>query len=223
LAVFVHAQDDNNFIRAKLGYGSYYMSDLEEVQNYLIDYYAQYQIPISSVDNFPPYWNFQIQYARKLNDSFSLSGFYGYASTGGRVHYLDYSGEIKSDQVVSANFYGAGGEYIFNPSEPFKYFISFQASIVFSSLEIKDLFRIYNDATSSTTKLSSNSVGFEPAAGLEFNLMALLLRFEAGVFFNFEGTFYFEEDPDVDFKLEGNEISPNWMGYRIGFSIGYGF
>lgn len=223
LTVIVCAQDDNNFVRVKLGYGSYDMNDLEDVQNFLIDVYSQYQIPVVSVDNFPPFWNFQIQYARKLNNSFSLSGFFGYASTGGRVHYSDYSGEIKSEQLVSANFYGAGGEYIFNPAEPFKYFISFQASIIFSSLELNDMIRIYDETTSSTTKLNSTGIGIEPSAGLEFNLMSILFRFEVGLFLDFEGTFYFEEDPDVEFKIDGNEISPNWMGYRIGFSIGYGF
>lgn len=223
VAIIVKAQDDYNIVRVELGYGSYNMSDLEDVQNYIIEIYSQYQIPVASVDNFPPFWNFQIQYARKLNESFSLSGFFGFASTGGRVHYSDYSGEIESDQVVSANFYGAGGEYIFNPIEPFKYFISFQASIIFSSLELNDMIRIYNETTNSTTKLNSTGVGIEPSVGLEFNLMSVLFRFEAGLFLNFQGAFYFEEDPDVEFELEGKEISPNWMGYRIGFSIGYGF
>jgi hypothetical protein len=223
LSGVIRAQDNYNLIRLKLGYGSYNMSDLERIQNFLIDIYAQQQIFVTAVDKFPPYWNYQVQFLRKLNDSFGLSGFFGYASTGGRIHYSDYSGEIKSDQVVSANLYGAGCEYIFNPSEPFKYFIAFQASIIFSSLELNDMIRIYSETASATTKLNSTGVGIEPSAGLEFNLMSLLFRFEAGVFFNFEGTFYFEEDPDVDFKLEGNEISPNWMGYRIGFSIGYGF
>ena len=60
----VCAQDNYNFIRLKLGYGSYNMSDLERIQNLLIDIYSQQQIPVTAVDKFPPYWNYQVEFLR---------------------------------------------------------------------------------------------------------------------------------------------------------------
>lgn len=221
--VIGQAQDNYNVIIIKLGYGSYDMSDMERVQDFLIDLYSQQQIPLASVDNFLPYWNYQIQYARKLNDSFKLSGFLGYASTGGRVHYSDYSGELKSDQTVTANFFGTGFEYYINSSEQIRYFIAAHISIIFSSLEISNLMRIYDQSSSSTNKFNSTGFGIEPSTGVEFYLMSILLRFEAGFLLNTQGTFYFKENPDIKFKLNGKEISSDWMGYRIGFSIGYVF
>jgi len=219
----VCAQDNYNFIRLKLGYGSYNMSDLERIQNLLIDIYSQQQIPVTAVDKFPPYWNYQVEFLRKLNDSFGLSGFFGYASTGGRIHYSDYSGEIKSDQTVTANLYGIGVEYYFNPLESLRFFSSVNFSLIFSSLELNDFFRIYNESTGSITKFNSFGIGIEPSVGIEYEISSLLFRFDLGLLLNGQGAFYFEEQPDVALKINGDEISPDWMGYRFGFSVGFVF
>ena len=219
----VNSRAQDNFISVKAGYGAYGMNDLERIQNFLVEYYAQQQLPVSSVDNFSPYWNYQVQFSRKLSESFNLKGFYSFASTGGRVHYSDYSGEIKSEQIVSASFLGIGLEYFFNRMESFRYFTAIQTSVVFSSLDINDLFRIYNQSTKDVTQFNSTGFGIEPLVGAEFDIMSILFRLEFGFLFNASGAFYFSEDSDIELKIEGKEISPNWMGYRIGFSIGFGF
>lgn len=217
------AQRNDNNIRIKLGYGSYDMGDIEYLQKILKDIYMQQQIPATIVDQFPSYWNFQLQYSRKINDSFNTMFFLGYSSTGGRLHYSDYSGEVKSDQIVAANFYGAGIEYYFNPLESFRYFGAVQICLLYSSLELSYFFKVYDTTDNLTTSFRSFGIGVEPLVGIEYGLSPLLFRFEIGLLLSGQGTFYFNEQNDVPLKINQKEISPNWTGYRAGLSVGYEF
>ncbi|MBK7228122.1 MAG: hypothetical protein IPH97_04475 [Ignavibacteriales bacterium] len=222
-SIVLYSQDQYNFIRIKGGYGSYSMYDMENIQNFIVSAYKQQNIKASTVDQFPSFWNFELQFSRNLFNSIYITGSMGFSSTGGRVHYRDFSGEVKLDQLVKANSFGLGVEYCFNPAESFKYYTGLHFNLVFSTLEMNDFIRIYNETNNEVTKFESSGVGFEPLGAIEYELEPFFFRLEMGFLLNLNGPYYLQDSNDLILKVSGDEISPDWTGYRFGFSFGIGF
>ncbi len=57
-----------------------------------------------TIDSFPAYYNYQIQAAYYFSPDFLAGVYTDYTSTGGRVDYKDYSGEMRNDMTVSRIF-----------------------------------------------------------------------------------------------------------------------
>ena len=206
----IYSQDQYNLIRIKGGYGSYSMGDMEKIQNFIVSTYKQQNIKASVVDKFPSFWNFELQFSRNLFNSFYIIGSMGFSSTGGRVHYGDFSGEVKLDQLVKANSFGLGAEYCFNPEETLKYYTGLHFNLVFSTLEMNDFIRIYNETDKQVTKFESSGFGFEPLMAIEYELEPFFFRLDMSFFLNLNGPYYFQDSNDLELKLDGNEVSPDW-------------
>ncbi len=172
-----------------MGYGSYGMNTLESLQDELVDEFSLIAPSVIAVESFPAHWNYQISFSRKLNAGLKIGLFIGYGSTGGRIHYSDYSGEIKSDQIVTFKSFGGLVEFLLGKTESLNFVISLQTGVLFSDLTLTNSFSIYSETETAEIEFESTGIGFEPAFGIEFPLLPLLFRLDLGFQISMNSTF----------------------------------
>ena len=101
----LNAQDFS--VRFQTGYGFYNMKSMESFQNDLLN--SIFLVQLKTVQSFPPYVNFEFQFANSFSSEINGGIFFQFLSTGGRVAVSDYSGEINIDQIIN----GYNGGFLF--------------------------------------------------------------------------------------------------------------
>lgn len=169
------------------------------------------------VDDFPsqPYIEGSIVYHNTNPMYLGLS--FGYHSTGSRISYKDYSGELKIDNVLSA--YSPGivvGAIITDKVLVLKSEANFSYSI--SNLEIIEQILSEKDQL----KLESHSFQLEPRIRLTYLLNEFEFGLRGGYLIDFGGKYSLEGNPDSFLENgEDDAIKSNWSGIRFGLSVAY--
>lgn len=131
------------------GYGKYGMSDLKklmpELQRQYQDTYPELDFAV--VDNFPGYLNHTLHIGYRLKNLHEVGVTGSFLTTGAKLSYADYSGEILVKLI--ANAYRIGGYYRFYLSEaagwnwdPVTFYLGVSPAAVFSKLKSEGHIRI---------------------------------------------------------------------------------
>lgn len=200
------------------GVGYYKMAELKIFNDVLSGSYP----PGGKVtSNFPSYYTFGMDALYSLSHlKVGLSTDFG--SSGGRVYYSDYSGEISSSQALSFNSLSiaAGGRWQF--ANRFEIVVDPRPTFVFSRAHVEQRQRINGPPGNNyRTSLLYNSFNFafQPTVSLSARFGAFTLGGYAGynltlVKNNFKQVGdYFSAD---DLSL----YSADWSGFRIGGTVG---
>lgn len=212
----------------KFNYNFFNMSDLKNVQNELLSNMYEMGIEGKITESYPAYFGFQFGLIFPLNPSGDrdlwLGGFFDYATTGGRVHYSDYSGEVKADQIAKA--YSVGGIISLSASddELLKLDVSLGARLIFSNLDNEFLLRIGEEEQKETLSFSSLSFGLEPAITpsivlSNFNLglsISYLVSIPTSLEYNRNSNAYLVDQ-------DGNKVNIDWSGIKLGLIVKYSF
>jgi hypothetical protein len=89
-------------ISANTGQGSYSMGDMKSLQNQIA---SAYPVIPHTGPSFPSYWFYDVNLKQRFKNNFLFGASFSSGSTGGRVYYSDYSGEIGSEQMLSFQSY----------------------------------------------------------------------------------------------------------------------
>lgn len=210
------------------GYNSFNMGDLKSLQKELLSDINAIGVNGSITDSYPAYLGFQLGFQIPLKlfppDEVSLGGFMEYTSTGGRVHYADYSGEIKVDQVASAYSFGAFLLLGLTTNEWFMLDFTVSPRLIFSNLKNEFLFKIGDEVQKESFEFFSTSVALE--AGLipsiklgDFNIglpISYMLAFPSFLE-------YYEVGNAFLVNKSNNRVTINWSGVRVGLMVKYTF
>jgi hypothetical protein len=211
-----------------VSYNSFMMSDLRNEQEELQGEMALSNIPAKIVESFPPFYGFKggflISMQKGDTNTFSVGGVGEYTSTGGRVHYKDYSGEVRADEMASVVSIGGVINIKKKINETFS--VSYQMSIryFYSSLRYSLLAQVGGSGTSEMLEFFSSSAGIEPAIlptweilGTQFGLaVSYLVYFPTALKSeNYSGRYLINRSR--------NKVRIDWSGFRIGVLLGYSF
>lgn len=214
LLFFNNSYSQEHSIRFKIGYGTYNLEDVKSLHNSIRNEVSSNGVSAKIVKEFPAYLNFQLQFLIQ-NKLFGYGFFIDKASTGGRITYSDYSGEISVNSIVSRYGLGVTIQKFINHHGIFDLYVTAQLSYLYSTLDIEEYIKIYEEQNETTTTFVSHGIGFEPGAGLEIDFQPFLTRIDLGFQINYSG----------DFSAEGggvlNGIPPQWWGFRAGLTLGY--
>src|SRR5690606_19893127 len=121
---------------AKLGMGSYSMSDLKNFQRYRL---RRTDLPLKTTENYPisPVYSLEVG-IREVLYLDKIGIFYTFSSTGSRSTVSDYSGRIDFDAIVNGNQLGLSFLKNFYQQNRFSFGAYLEASYLFSSLKVKD-------------------------------------------------------------------------------------
>jgi len=210
-------------IRAEVGYGAYEMQALNNLQQYLIEYYRWGDIVMKQTESFPPYYFYKLclTYHPAGQIKWGICG--DYASTGGRVTYSDYSGKHTADQIVHRYAYGLHVEYEYSLSQLLSLQFYVDPLLVFSNLELKERLQIFNETQSESNTFISTSIGLMPGVALQFKQGKFFARLSTGYELDTSVTLHREDKGDALRIPTKGEIDADWSGWRLSLGIGMYF
>ncbi|MEQ9437989.1 MAG: hypothetical protein RIG62_03035 [Cyclobacteriaceae bacterium] len=222
LLVALPALGQYTSFRARVGYGSYDMSDLKLLHQ---DLMSIYNVPIKATSAFPAYYNWQIQFMNHSRDGLNGLGFvWGHVSTGGRLAYSDYSGELRSDQLVRAENIGGMYERIIPVTENWSVVPAVQLLLTFTSMKSEELNRVYDYSSINSIQFDAIGGGITPEVGVRYRLGSLLVNAHIGYHLATSRELYRKgTGATYLFRSNGVRIKPQWDGLRGGITLGKTF
>jgi hypothetical protein len=204
------------------------MSDMQAMQQVLTTDMTSIGVPAKITESYPSFWGYQIGVLVPLQRSddfeFLTGGFLDYTSTGGRVHYQDYSGEYRADQVADAYSPGILGDFREHLSANFDIDYQLSARMIYSKLSSTVLLHAGNALIEQNLDFHATSGAIEPAITPTY----IFGRLRAGVSLSYmaEFTSSLESDEIPDAFLvdrNGKKLSLDWSGVRFGLVMGFTF
>jgi len=201
-------------VELSYGYGTYSMKDMQQLNYDMLE-----SLPVNAkiTDNFPgqPYLDAAIYYL--LSPKTMLGINCSYHSTGSRISYKDYSGEIRIDNIISA--YSPGlilGFKILDNRIKIEQENNFSVSL--SSVKIEE--DIMNEKD--TYALKSFSPQLEPRIKTSVNFGSFDFGVRVGYLIDFKGKTKLDKlSGDTVKNNDGQEIKTNWSGVRFAISASF--
>jgi hypothetical protein len=224
LAVFLNfisfSQSNVKFFSV-ISYNNYSMDGLKQQQNELLNGILQQNIPAEITESYPAYYGFKIGFLIPLMDeiksSLSIGSSIQHGSTAGRIHYQDYSGQLRIDQLT--NYTGIGAVLQFESHYSSNINLGYNLSInyMLSSLSNEIYFQVGNETQSETLDFSSSSFGIEPEIIPSYQLGLLQIGASLSYLIYIPSDLEYDDISDAFLVNEnGDRVDINWSGFRIG-------
>lgn len=206
-------------ITVKETYNSYDMGQLAALQNQVA---AGSVVPAKVLQAFPNFFGTQVTLYINFKSSARLGFFWEYTSTGGRIHYKDYSGVLRIDQILSRNAYGIKyEERPLNFNEVFSLVGGIGVSGLFTRMRTEDYIEVPYNKYLQETKMKALGIGLEPDVSLQCIKSRLVGRLGIGYQVSFSKPFHLVDNKNLVLIYNNEEVGPQWDGFRIGVSLGY--
>ena len=185
------------------------------------EYIRSFPIDLTVVDDFPMRPFYGIEFSNKIK-KIEFGGEVFYNTTGSKIHYEDYSGEVIFKQKVSATSVGALFKCYLVDLDKFCWNFNTGLSVSSTKLGIYETIKVFEDSINDNYKFTSSE--FRGRLGTEFSYIINMFRISA--FISTETTLYasgFSWIENFDVKLKnrsGDAIKPKWSGGRYGLKLG---
>lgn len=211
----------------QVDYNTFNMRDLKKLQKVM---FADQIVPMKTVSSFPGYIGFRGSFLRVVHTELEIEvgTVLSYTSTGGRVQYKDYSGELTGDQLTHVFTVGVLGRIPLYKTEKIKFGFSLYSGIEATTMKLHNYVRINNERSSSRDKFGAVGIGAVPSLYMKYYVNdKLYLLADAGYHFTlFQNTYRWSENENAEIFLEEGDdeaLKPNWNGLRMGVGVGYTF
>ena len=207
-------------VRVRVGLEHYGLQDIRKWQEQEQGTLRGLGVPAEITDAFPAYPGLRVDVATQLPNGHRLGLSAGYNSTGGRVHYADYSGEVRTDWVVARRSVGLFLEQLANERATWAIPVTLRGSLDFARLRYETLARVGNDAEQGETEFSAWSFSVEPEVGVEVKTLgSTFVRATVGFGYTFGGTLKLDGEP-VGLAGASSPLKLHWHGWRTGLAVG---
>jgi len=204
-------------IEAGYGYGTYSLNDLRGMNSEILG-----NLPVEGriTDDFPaqPYYNAGIFYQTSEKVYLGIIG--NFNTTGSRISYKDYSGELKIDNILTSYSPGIAAGFKLMDKK-FSLYEETRISYAFTKLKMKE--KILTSTDENVFK--SSAVQIEPRFKLGYTISGLELGLHAGYLIDTGGKNRLTGNKDavLQYTDSNEEIKTGWSGIRLGASVGYSF
>jgi hypothetical protein len=201
-----------------IGVGKYHMYDLKDLQDEIA---TGYPVDARVVDDFPAYFNFKGSLLYEIN-RFGMGFSWSRYSTGARLHYKDYSGEISLKQIIKTDFLGLPFNYILNKSNPLNFCFRLEPGLTITKLSILEEVSLYSQSSNNQYKFTSNSLGILVGTTVNYKTGRWQPGISFGYFIDTKGKLYLDGDKNKQLVQNDNtSIKSDFSGLRIGISLSY--
>ena len=204
----------------KAGLGTYQMNQIEAFQQEIA---KDVIVPARVVDEFPATMTYELGFEYGYDERTTYGGFFGYSSTGGRIHYRDYSGQLKIDQILSS--YSLGMQTAFNLSEftteeKMSPWFFCKLSAAYTLLDLTQHLEIGQESNSESFGFGSLNIGLQPGFSFRIPVASFSINPEISYEIQLPGKLFSEEYDDAYLlDQQGEEVTANWSGLRLGISV----
>lgn len=176
-------------------------------------------IPFKAVHTFPIYYNFGAALAIKTSDKSAIGFWYEYNSTGGRLHYKDYSGYAFFDQTLNSSQFGGFYQYALTASGKWSILATGHLSVVFTNEKVDFAINIGPETEAESYGFKSSHLGIRP--GILFQRKLNLVLFQCGMGYDLQTRGKLTTQDDLYLTdSNGSEISAQWDGLRVFLGLG---
>jgi len=204
-------------ISAGTGIGWFSMKEFHDFQEHLR---SSFPVAARITEQFPAYVIYDASIAWQLRRTGFLGVYYQYGSTGGRIHYKDYSGEIYSDQLFHYNTIALNAGEALEFGKNYSLRVDLHPGATFTSLELLSVTKIGDQRYQESYKFHSINATMQPTFELTKTWGNFGLKLSAG---------YHIAVYAGKVKLKGNKnaillgsstdpIAASWDGLRLGLS-----
>lgn len=201
----------------RAGWGTFSMKSQKDLQ----DYFHEQIWMMRKVDEFPPFWNFGGSLGFKTSQR-SAVGFWGeYTSTGGRLHYRDYSGEASVIQSLKAFQVGMFYQLQLNQSQAWPIFFTTHGSVVSSRMDIETSVFIGSSGSEDQEAFKSINLALRPGLMIQRRVKEFLFQAGIGGELQTHGSMR-SYDGSIDNLVlpDGQEVTAEWDGFRAFIAVG---
>ncbi|MBX0332850.1 hypothetical protein K3G39_06340 [Pontibacter sp. HSC-14F20] len=206
-------------LEPRAGYGTFRMEAMKEYQQTLS--YAS-DVNAQAVNSFNPHYHFGLGVVYALSERIHTGVFGELGETGGRVHYEDYSGELRHDLRVKYKSVGilVSSQFPIGATR-FGFVTGLEASVILSKLHAEEYTRLYERTDENEKQYNATGFGIKPYAGLLCRIGNIPVQLTTGYMASASGPFHTSGNPN--FKLDRNskndKLEPGWSGLRLNLSI----
>ncbi|MGB0347657.1 MAG: hypothetical protein ACPGGA_09240 [Balneolaceae bacterium] len=208
-------------IGLQAGYGSFDMSELNTLQNAVINE-AQFS-GLKNTELFPSFFNFGAFANYMINDKSMVKIHVRYESTGARAAYSDYSGSFTYDQLVDQTIVSLGYRFISTSEEittKFLPFLEFSVGTGFANLTLEQNLVIDDISEQFNANFEEQTVFIEPGIGFRIDLGSLAIEPYLNYLLNIYQTgLALPNNSDAKLMYESDEVNTQWSGYRTGINL----
>jgi hypothetical protein len=205
-----------------VGIATYAMSDMKELQK---EYASQFPVVPKITSSFPAYWMYEIGATIKLDSTISIGGSIGYYSTGGRIAYSDYSGELRLDQIATSFSIGVPVQFQLNKNK--KNILAFEMMpVVFlGSYDMKVMSRLGTQESNDSESFIETNIGIQPSVVFNRKIKQFGFFARAGYLVQvYNSKLYLKQDHNAYLlNSEGQEVHLNWSGLRTSVGMSFTF
>ncbi len=210
----------------KANYNFFTMKDMKDMQNEFLTDMKLSGINGSVTESYPAHPGFQIGFLfpvkKDPEDDILLGAFMDFASTGGRVHYSDYSGEIRYDQIASSFSLGALVHMNMTRSDPFLVDLCISPRFIFSTLENEFFTRVGESSDKQTYKFTAKSVAIEAGITPALKYGGLYIGLPVTYLLAFKSFLLYERYGEAYLVNKNNDrLTIDWSGIKIGLMLKY--
>jgi len=206
----------SNSILFKVGVGTYSMKTQKKFQD---EFQQQSGLPLEIVHRFPPYFSFGAELGFKITDRSVAGVWYDFTSTGGRLHYKDYSATTRMDQVLKCSQIGMFFQTRINRSEEWRLFATGHASVVPTKAQYTTELSIGSDSEVNSYSFKSSNIGLRPGIMLQRKVSKILLQGSIG--YEFQTHDVLHNDGGELRTYSGENVTAEWDGLRATIGIGF--
>jgi hypothetical protein len=199
------------------------MNDLQKLQKHN-SAAVDPAIHVRLVEDFPVNDYMQGAWKFSINEKYKMGFLVGFNTTGSRIHYADYTGELSYEIVAKAFNFGIELERLIFQAGRFDISIDADFSMYSSVIKSRELLIILNNSSSTSIRYESISPTFEPGLSLNYSIKPFLIGLHAGYLLDPGARLFWNYgDPKPALTYESGNSRSNWTGFRIGVAVGFVF
>lgn len=200
-------------------YGWYSMSDMKKIQSETLN---SSTIPFKQTELISGYYGYEISYNHFIQKH--IFGVYlGLSSTGGRLHYSDYSGHAYSNTIIRNKHLGVQYQNRIIASSLFQIFVGGRAGISKSNVELQSAIDLNNSIVQKDEhEFNSFDIHFGPLVGIRKPIKVLYLGLNVWYELNLSGKLYSSRNNEqylID-PSNNDPLKADWSGARLAVCIG---
>ena len=205
-------------IGIQVGYNSYQLYDLKEMDRYVAS-----SVPgqlLFPVHEFPDYGSFGLEVSA-IFKGYVVGLQYSFHSTGSRYDYSDYSGEAGLNSVLNGNFLGISWKVpiVSSKDHSRRFYGGIASNYIWGTYTINQFINVSNFNTSASTDFKTRGIGTEPFFSVEQSLGRLVVSFDFGYDVTISSRLLFQGKPVAAVSNGNGEASVNWDGLRMSLGV----
>lgn len=212
-AFYLNAQ--SGYVAVQAGVATFRMAEQKTLQQ---DIKRESGLPVRVVDNFPPFFTFGGTFALGVGPKVSLGISYNYMSTGGRLHYEDYSGHVSIVQLLKASEVGFLVQHRLTENQQWPLYGTLNTSLIFTREKMNNELVLGSEQLNSSYRYKSVNIGLMPGLMLERKIGFFMLQASLGLQVNAPGQLK-DADGAALTDASGDPVTAQWGGVRSSIGV----